>query len=271
MADLLLELTPQRFAELFPQGGHLFVQLRLPLPAPGGNDEEAHCGHEASQKDTGHIGRRRRSQGRDQRTQTQCARLQGCRGGHRRPGMVGHGFRLPVPVIPVHHPPGFPGHRLHQPVPIVRVTSRAHVPDDSPVFLARPPGEMLMDGLPLAQVGFHQPIDQLVHFLFDLAGKVGHHLPFELLLDAGLAQEIEDPPEAEGLVEKNLTPLLHSHENVIDVGHAESEVALHILLIEFQLGFHVGQKIQVGFEGCLPGIHLAQVFFGEPGAHTQGV
>ena len=61
------------------------------------------------------------------------------------------------------------------------------------------------------------------------------------LLDAALVEQVEDAHQAQGAVEVILAALLHLEQDVLDIGHAEGEIALHVLSVHRQLRLHVLQ------------------------------
>ncbi len=82
----------------------------------------------------------------------------------------------------------------------------------------------------------------------DAFGRVCHHHLLEFLLDAALVEQVEDAHQPQRAIEEILAALFHLVQDILDIRHAVSEVALHVLSIHRQLRFHILQGRQVGLE-----------------------
>ncbi len=91
---------------------------------------------------------------------------------------------------------------------------------------------MFGDGLPLPQVGFHQPVDHLGYFTLDALWCIGHYLLLEFALDALLLDQVHDASQADRFVEVFLSTCLHLIQDIFHVGDAELEIAPHILFVD---------------------------------------
>src|SRR4029079_15096201 len=77
--------------------------------------------------------------------------------------------------------------------------------------------EMGADGLPLAEILVDQPVNQLIDAAFNLPWRIGNDPIFELFLNAGTIEEIDDPSDAQRIFEERVTARLHFKQDLLDV------------------------------------------------------
>ena len=104
------------------------------------------------------------------------------------------------------------------------------------------------DTLPMPQISVDHPVDQLADLPLDLLRRVCHDLPLERFLHAAAVQQIHHAADAHRVVEEMIAAALHLEQHVLDVGHPQLEVALHVALIQAELALHLLEGRDIVFE-----------------------
>ena len=119
--------------------------------------------------------------------------------------------------------------------------------------------EVRRDLLPLPEVGVDEPVDQLAHLPLDLARRVGDDLALEALLHARGVEQIEDPADAQHLVEIRVAARLHLEQRLLDLRDAQRELPIHVLPLHGELPIHVVEELHVFREQVQASGHDLQV------------
>ena len=117
---------------------------------------------------------------------------------------------------------------------------------DDPIPVLTPAlRQVVGDGLPLPELGIHEPVDQLSDLPFDLLRGIANNLRLEPLLHAAAVQQIHDASDPQGVVEVVLPAAFHLEQDLVDVRHPVLEVARQVVLIDLQLPFDFAQRREV--------------------------
>ena len=108
-----------------------------------------------------------------------------------------------------------------------------------------PLGQVLVHDLPVAELGPDEPVDQLVDLALDLLRRVRHDLLLELLLHPPLVEQVHDAAQADRVVEVIVPAAFHLDERLLDVRHAELELAPQVLLVDPQLPIELAEHVHV--------------------------
>ena len=108
--------------------------------------------------------------------------------------------------------------------------------------------ERVGDDLPGAQVLRDHPVDQFGDGRVDLAFGVGHDLAFEGQARVLRADQVEDAPEADVLVEEAVGAFVQAVDDVLDAGDVAAELLAHLGLVPAQIGLDALDRRGVAFQ-----------------------
>ena len=234
-------------------------------------DQHADRTEDPGGEDAADVGRCGRRDHRDERAEPEGAGAQGGGRGHGRSGAVGERLRLGAPVERLDDALRLTADRLEERAAIG--LERAHVlpAQEAAAMRAAALRELRGEALPLPQVLLDEPVDQLGDAALDDRRSVGDDPLLELPLDSRTVQQVEDAPDAQGVLDEGLAARSHLDKHLLDRRHPQLEAALQVLAVERELPGRRVERLDVRPEHGEPlgGHHL--VARGERAADAERV
>ncbi len=115
-------------------------------------------------------------------------------------------------------------------------------------MLAAPGVQPCRYRLPLPKLLVDEPIDDVRYAPLDLARSVGDDALLELLLDTRAVDEIEDPAEAQGVVEVLMPAPFHVEQDLLHAAHPQLESTTEVSAILIELPVDVFERRAIAGE-----------------------
>ena len=131
--------------------------------------------------------------------------------------------------------------------------------------------QVLGDGLPLPQIGFHQPVDHFANAHIHLRGHIGNHFLFKFTPDALFFQQIYHARQPNRVVKIILPAGFHFVKNCLNIRHAELKIAAHIIFVDCQLLFDILQSGKIILKERQTFVDNLQIPANKMLANPQGV
>src|SRR5215212_6597320 len=267
--ELRVELPAEHLAEALAQRVSLLPELPPRLAALVGKNKEPVARDYGGGYDARHVEEAGRGERHDDGADADGPDL-----GH---GGLGDGplygggelLRLAFTVVALHDARGVLAHGVQQLAPVI-LEAVADLPDQTLVVARLPPAlDVLHDHAPLLEVSVDHPVDELVDpLVYEVLG-VCDDLPLEALLHLLLAQELAKVHQPDVLLQPRIAALVERVDDVLDLGEPRLEVALHVLLVEPELGLHVLRGLEVVFQQAQALVYGCPVAPGQLLDHTE--
>src|SRR5215217_7912089 len=258
-AELGLELPPDDLAEALAQGVGLLAELLAGLAATVREDEQPVTSENRSGDDPRHIQESGRGDGDYDGPDAHRPDLESRGLGDGALQRERQLLRLALAVVALHHVLGVLADRAQKLAAVV-VEGVADLPDQALVVVRlTAPVHVIHDRAPLLQVPVYHPVHELIHPLIHELLGVSDDLPLEALAHPLLAEQLEDVTEADVLLQPGVAPLVHPHDDVLDLGHPRLEISIHVLPVKLELGLHVLRRPEILVEERQALVHRAAV------------
>ncbi len=174
-----------------------------------------------------------------------------------------HGFRHSVDLrgsaVAIHGLLGSAADGLEQLLAVV--FEAADLTHQFAVMLEAPLRQVVGDPLPLSELRFHHPVDDLVDLLLDLLRCIADDLALEVGLDLGFVHQVESTGQPQRLIEVLHAAALELVQDVVDIGEAVAKLPGHVLAIEIELALNLidgceilGQDLQTTLRSVAVGV-----------------